>query len=359
MRVALVHDYLVQDGGAERVLLALHEIFPEAPIFTLFHHPDRLHPGFKGADIRASKLNGLPFSQHHYQWFLPFMAEAIESFDLTGFDLVISSSSSFAKGVIAAPGSRHICYCHTPTRFLWQERLGYVNDLPAPKILKKFLPHYLHQLRQWDRLAADRPDTLVTNSRTSQARIRRYYQRDAEVIQPPVDVEQIPLGTGPGKYWLAGGRFVGYKRFDLVVQALAKLDFPLKIFGQGPEEKRLRRLAGPKTEFLGRIDDATKYRLFGEAIAFLYPQVEDWGIAAVEAMAAGKPVIALGQGGATETVVDGVTGKFFEIQCWEDIADAVLKFSPDQYDPVRIREHARQFSKEKFQEKIRRLINVT
>lgn len=347
-RVALVHDYLVQDGGSERVLLALHELYPRAPIFTLFHNPERTHPDFKHADIRVSGLNKLPFAQKRYQWYLPLMAYAIESFDLTGFDLVISSSSTFAKGIIAAPEALHVCYCHTPTRFLWQERNDYVNELPQPKLIKRVLPFFLHHLRQWDALAARRPDILITNSRTSQQRIRRYYQRDAEIIAPPVDVEHIPLTTKPGTYWLTGGRLVAYKRFDLVVRAFAKLNVPLKIFGEGPEMEKLKKMAGPKTEFLGHITDEAKIQLFRNATAFLHPQIEDFGITAVEAMAAGRPIIAFGQGGAAETVLDGVTGTFFEVQCWEDIGNAVLRFDPSRFDPRKIRQHAETFGKPRF-----------
>lgn len=347
-RIALVHDYLVQDGGSERVLLALHELFPRAPIFTLFHNPERTHAGFKHADIRPSSLNHLPFARKHYQWYLPFMPAAVESFDLTGYDLVISSSSTFAKGVIAAPEALHVCYCHTPTRFLWQERNDYVNELPQPKIIKRLLPALLHQLRQWDAIAARRPDLMLTNSRTSQQRIRRYYQREAEILAPPVDVERIPFSTKPGTYWLTGGRLVAYKRFDLVVRAFAKLNVALKIFGEGPEMEKLRKMAGPKTEFLGHVTDDAKIQLFRDAIAFLHPQIEDFGITAVEAMAAGRPIIAFGQGGAAETVLDGVTGTFFEVQCWEDVGNAVLRFDPARFDPRNIRQHAESFGKPRF-----------
>lgn len=347
-RVALVHDYLVQDGGSERVLLALHELYPRAPIYTLFHNPERTHVGFRDADIRPSRLNRLPFAPKNYQWYLPLMPAAVEAFDLSGYDFVLSSSSTFAKGVIAAPEALHICYCHTPTRFLWQERNGYINELPQPKIIKRLLPPFLHHLRQWDALAARRPDLMLTNSRISQQRIKRYYQRDAEIVAPPVDVERIPLSTKPGSFWLTGGRLVAYKRFDLVVRAFAKLNLPLKVFGEGPEREKLRAMAGPKTEFLGHITDEAKIQLFHDATAFLHPQIEDFGITAVEAMAAGRPIIAFGQGGAAETVMDGVTGQFFEVQCWEDVGNAALRFDPSKYDPREIRKHAETFGKPAF-----------
>lgn len=356
MRVAFVHDYLIQDGGAERVLLAMRELYPDAPIFTLFFDPATSHPSFRKADVRPSFLNRLPFAKRHYQWYLPLMSQAVEQFDLSSYDLVISNTSNFAKGAIASPHGVHICYCHTPTRFLWQERMGYVNELPQPFIIKKILPPYLHWLRQWDQLAANRPDVLVTNSRTSQERIRRYYRRQATIIAPPVDIERIPLSTNAGSYWLAGGRLVSYKRFDLIVKAFAKLNLQLKIFGIGPEEKKLRDIAGPRTEFLGRVSEEVKADLYGNAIAYIHPQIEDFGITAIEAMAAGKPVIAFGKGGASETVTNGVSGEYLEAQCWEDIGNAVIRFDPSRFSPAAIRACAEPFSKKRFLDEMRTFI---
>ncbi len=359
LRVALAHDYLIQDGGAERVLAALQEMFPDAPTYVLVHDATRVHPSFGSRDIRTSFLQRLPFAPRLYQWYLPLMPTAVEYLDISGYDLVISSSSSFAKGVILPPETMHICYCHTPTRFLWEDRIGYLNDLPQPRIMRAILPFLLHDLRTWDRLAAERPDHLVTNSRVSQTRIKRYYGRDAEIVHPPVDVDRITPNGSTGSYWLAGGRLVGYKKFDLIVKAFAKLDLPLKIFGIGPEKKKLHAIAGPKTEFLGHVDDETKIALYQNCIGFIHPQVEDFGIAAVEAMAAGKPVIAYGRGGGAETVVKDETGVFIEAQTWVDIGDAVIRFDPRAYDPTRIRAHALTFSKERFRTAMRAFIERT
>jgi glycosyltransferase involved in cell wall biosynthesis len=350
-RIALVHDYLIQDGGAERVFDVLRECYPEAPIFTLFFDEDRTRSSFRGADVRTSMLQKWPLIRGREEWTLPFMPMAIEHLDFSGFDAVISSSSSFAKGIITPPGAVHVCYLHTPTRFLWEDRVSYVNDLPQPKAIKRFLPYVLQKLRQWDRLAAERPDALLTNSETSRRRILRYYGRDALVLPPPVDVAKITRANSPGSFWLTGGRLVGYKRFDLTVRAFAKLNLPLKVYGIGPELERLKTIAGQRTEFLGRIRDEEKVRLYEQAIGFVNPQVEDFGITAVEAMAAGRPVIAYGVGGARETVIPGVTGEFIEAQTWEDIADAVIRFDASRYNPVAIRAHAETFSKERFKEK--------
>ena len=356
MRIALVHDFLMQDGGAERTLLALHRLYPSAPIYTLFYDPSLIHPEFKKAHIIPSCLNTLPFSPKKYQWYLPFMPHATEAVDLKGFDVILSSSSSMMKGVIAPPQAVHICYCHNPTRFLWQERHSYINDLPELGILKRLLPLYLHHLRQWDVLAAERPDILLTNSHTSKERIRRFYRRDARVVFPPVDTDLIAPSSEHRGYWLIGGRLVGYKRFDLAVMAFARLNLPLKIFGIGPEERKLRLMAGPKTEFLGSVDEQTKFELYRGAIGFLYPQIEDFGITAVEAMAAGKPIIAYGKGGITETVIEGKTGVFFHHPCWEDIANIVLRFDPKQFYFQDIRRHAERFSQTRFKEEMQRII---
>jgi glycosyltransferase involved in cell wall biosynthesis len=364
LKVALVHDYLIQDGGGERVLAALQEVFPDAPTYTLFYDQERTHACFIGKDIRTSGLQRIPFLRRHEEWMLPFMPMAMEHMDFSGFDLVISSCSTFAKGIIVPPGTTHVCYLHTPTRFLWEDRAAYVNDLALPRAVKHLLPYTLHRLRTWDRLAADRPDVVITNSVTSQERIRRYYGREAAVVRPPVDADTTPAPAtvaGPTTeqpFWLTGGRLVSYKRFDLTVRAFAKLNLPLKVFGVGPELRRLKKIAGPNTEFLGRITDDAKQMLYKNAWGFIHPQVEDFGITAVEAMAAGKPVIAYKKGGGAETVKDGVTGQLIDMQTWEDIGDAVIRFEPTRYDAATIRAHAAQFSKERFKEQLRTLLHT-
>lgn len=356
MRIALVHDYLVQDGGAERVLAAFQRIFPHVKTYVTVYNPKHSHPDFKDKKIITSFLNNWPLAKGHYQWYLPILPIAVEHLDLSGYDLILSSSSSFAKGVIAPAGSKHFCYMHTPTRFLWEQRIGYLADLPQPKVIRNVLPWLLHRLRVWDKIAADRPDFLITNSETSKRRIKRHYNRNASVIYPPVDVERIPISRHPGEYWLAGGRLVAYKKFDLIVKAFAKLNMPLIIFGVGPELKKLKKIAGRKTKFVGAVNDQDKTKLYRHAVGFINPQIEDFGITTIEAMAAGRPVIAFGQGGSAETVIAGKTGRFIDVQAWEDIGDAVIRHKLDDYKPEEIRRHAENFSFAKFEEKLLRNI---
>jgi glycosyltransferase involved in cell wall biosynthesis len=352
MKVALVHDHLVQDGGAEKVLLALQEIFPNAPTFTLLYDPKRVSKEFAGKDIRTSFLQKLPFGLKKYQWFLPLMPAATESHDLSEFDVVISSSSAFAKGVITKPGTLHVCYCHTPTRYLWSDTHSYVQELNANRLAKALLPILLNRLRVWDRLSSDRVDRFIANSRTVAERIRKYYARDSEIIYPPVEIEKFSVAKQPGTYFLAGGRLVSYKRFDLIIQAFNRLSLPLKIFGDGPLASEYRKNARPNITFTGKVSDAEKSELYKGAIAFIHPQEEDFGITALESMAAGRPVIAYGVGGALETVIPGVTGEFFGDQEWEGLAATIIRFNPSSYDSETIRAHAESFDVSVFKRRI-------
>ncbi len=357
MRIALVHDYLAQDGGAERVLRAMHELWPQAPVFVLFHDRERANPAFLGwKDIRTTFLNRLPFAAQHFRWTLPFMPWATETHDLRGFDVVLSSSSMFAKGVLVQPGTLHLSYCHTPARFLWTDRLAYAQD-NVPRLVRPLLPPLLTQLRQWDRLSADRVDAFIANSRTVADRIWTYYRRQADVLHPPVDTHLFSAGQGTGGYFLTGGRLVAYKRFDIAVRACAKLGVKLVVFGEGPELNRLRALANKHITFVGRVNDTTRAELYKNALAFVHPQVEDFGITALEAQASGRPVIAYPAGGATETVISGVTGMFFEEQTWENLAHALLRFDPSRFSPEAIRRHALQFDTALFSERL--LASVT
>lgn len=353
MRVALVHDHLAQDGGAERVLRALAELYPQAPIFTLVYDPKRANRFFQGKDIRTSFIQDLPFGAAHYQWFLNLMPVAVEGYHVMDFDVVISSSSSFAKGVITRPETLHLCYCHTPTRYLWSDTHRYLEEFPVNRLIKNVLPYFLSRLRQWDRLAADRVDAFVANSQPVQRRIAKYYRRESVIIHPPVDTDHFSISPRIGNHYLIGGRLVPYKRYDLAIRAFNRLGIPLKIFGLGPEYPFLRNLAAKNVEFVGKVSDVEKAELYRQAIAFLHPQEEDFGITAIESMAAGRPVIAYGAGGALETVIEGKTGVFFREQTWEALADTVIRFRPETFNPEAIRSHARRFDTAVFTEHFR------
>lgn len=356
MRIALVHDYLSQDGGAERVLKAFQEIWPSAPIFVLFHDRKRLAE-FVGQDIRQSFIARLPWGKKKYQWYLPWMPMATERHNLNGFDVVLSSTSAFAKGVLTGPQTLHLSYCHTPTRYLWTETHDYIEDLNYNRLIKAFLPSIIHRLRLWDKMSVDRVDHFIANSQTVRQRIQKYYRRDSEVIYPPVDVHKFKINPRLGDYFVTGGRLAAYKRFDLVVQVFNRLGWKLKIFGTGPDWwDDIKKIAKPNIEFLGRVSEEEKAELLSRARAFIHPQVEDFGITPVEAMAAGRPVIAYPVGGAGETVIPGETGVFFKDQTWESLLDCVLHFNWENWHSAKIREQALKFSKENFKENIKKYV---
>ncbi|MBI4457638.1 glycosyltransferase [Candidatus Uhrbacteria bacterium] len=356
MKLALVHDHLVQDGGAERVLQAFTRIWPEAPIYTLLYDPARIGDAFRDRVVRTSFLQALPLALRKYKWFLPMMPAATERHNLADFDVVVSSASAFAKGVLTRPDTLHLCYCHTPTRYLWSDTHSYVDELGLPGPVRKLVPLILTSIRMWDRIAAERADVMIANSETVRRRIRHYYGRESVVIHPPVETAKFSPAAKTENYYLAGGRLVAYKRFDVVVQAFNKLGLPLKIFGEGPELRRLQAASKKNIEFVGRVSEADKAELYRKSIAYIHPQEEDFGITAVEAMASGRPVIAYRKGGALETVVEGVTGTFIDEQSWEALANTVILFQPERFDPARIRAHAERFDIALFRTKMKELV---
>lgn len=355
MKIALVHDYLSQDGGAERVLKAFHEIWPEAPIFVLFYDKNKIR-GFDQAKIKESFISKLPWGRKKYQWYLPWMPLATERHNLHEFDIVLSSTSAFAKGILTRPNTVHISYCHTPTRYLWTDTHEYIEDLKYNWLVKSLLPRLIHHLRIWDKMSVDRVDNFIANSYTVKNRIQKYYRRDSNVIYPPVEIDKFKVSNEIGDYYLAGGRLVPYKRFDLLVKTFNRLGHKLKIFGTGPEMENLKRMSKSNIEFLGFVNDEEKAELMSHARAFLHPQVEDLGITPIESMAAGRPVIAYPVGGVTETIVHGETGVFFKEQTWESIFDTVLNFNYENWDSAKIREHAKQFSLDKFKEEVKKYV---
>lgn len=349
-QTALIHDHLAQNGGAERVLQVLQALFPEAPTFTTVWDKRKSDPAFLQKDIRTSFIQRLPWGVRRYQWYLPLMPPAFERFDLDAYKLIISSASGLAKGIIVPEGSTHVCYCYTPTRYLWGDRNSYVDALRIPKPAKGLLLLYLNYLRVWDFCAASRVDHFIAISKTVQDRIKKYYRRDSDVIHPPVQAARFTVGKGDGGYYLTGGRLKPYKRFDITVKAFSRLNLPLFVFGDGPEKEHLQRMARPNVKFIGRVPDVQLPKLYRDAIAFVNPQVEDFGITMVESLASGRPVIAYKGGGAKEIVSDGQFGTLFDEQSWESLADAVTRFRSRQFDPETIRKHAETFSVERFKE---------
>jgi glycosyltransferase involved in cell wall biosynthesis len=359
MKVALVHDYLNQMGGAERVVLALHELFPQAPLYTSIYDPARVDPAFQALDIRTSFMQKFPFIKKHHQPYLPFYPFAMENLDLRGYDLVLSSSSAFGKGVIVRPETLHICYCHTPMRWCWNYR-EYVEREQIGGIARRLLPFFITWLRIWDQTSALRVDHFIANSPVVAERIQKYYRREAVVIPPPVEAQRFPFDPAvlPGEYFLSLGRLAPYKRVDLAIEACNRLHLPLVVIGSGRAEKQLRAIAGPTIRFLGRLSDSEALRYIARCRALLFAGEEDFGITPLEAQACGRPVLAYGAGGALASVVDGVTGAFFAEQTVESLAAALAAFEPGQYNARAIREHALEFDKPRFQRRILQFIEA-
>lgn len=354
MKVAITYDWLNQFGGGERVLLEIHRMFPDAPVFTTVYDPERLPPEVREWDVRTSFLQKLPLARKRHQALLPLMPLAFEQFDLREFDLVLTMNSACAKGVITAPGTLNICYCFTPCRYLWDLYHEYTRNLRS----RALIAPVAQWLRQWDRLAADRVDHFIAISQEVSNRIQRHYRRDSEVVYPPVDLERFaPAAVEPEDYYLVVSRLVGYKRVDLAIEAATRLRRRLLVVGDGPERRRLEKLAGPTVEFLGRRSDDELVDLYARSRGFIFPGFEDFGIAPVEAQASGRPVIAYGRGGATETVVDGVTGVFFREQTVTSLVEAIIRFERMSLEPAACRRNAERFDQEIFRDSLRASID--
>jgi glycosyltransferase involved in cell wall biosynthesis len=356
VKIAIVHDFLNQYGGAERTVEALHEAFPDAPIFTTFFCPEDLPPVFARMDVRTSFMQRMPGLRKHFKKYLLLYPLAVRSWDLSGYDVILSSSSAFAKGGRVPPGALHVCYCYTPMRFAW-DPAGYLSRERMSWMLRAALAPALALLRWWDLRTSAGVHHFIAISTHIRDRIRRVYGRDAEVIYPPVDVDAVPFAPRQGDYLLVVSRLNAYKRIDLAVDACTRLGLPLVVAGDGPSREVLQGSAGPSVRFVGRVSDAERGRLLAECRAFIFPGEEDFGIAPVEAMAAGKPVVAFGAGGALETVVDGVTGLFFREPTVSSLSDALRRLEDVRFDPATLRTRAATFSKEIFQRRIRSAVS--
>ena len=359
MNTAIVHDYLAQAGGAERVAATLHGLFPNAPLYTSVYDPSATLPYFRDIPVRTSFLQRWPLSsQRMHKFALPLYPAAFEHFDLSSFGLVLSSSSSFAKGVITPPQTCHICYCHTPARFAWRQH-EYLSQSRRGRLMSLLLRGMLGRLRAWDVQSASRPDYYVANSYNVAQRIRKYYRRDvAAVIPPPIDTKRYaPIDPREvGSHFLVVSRLVGYKRVDLAVEACNRLQVPLKIIGAGPDLAGLKRIAGPTIEFLGRLPDDAVAREFARCRALIFAGEEDFGMTPLECMASGRPVVAFAAGGALETVTDGVTGVLFHAQTPECLTAALQSVSTVDWSPEALQKYAAQFGVKVFESRMMRFL---
>ena len=361
MRVALVHDWLTGMRGGERVLEALLGLFPDAEIFTLVHIPGSVSPGIEARPIHVSPLGRIPALARCYRFALPLMPAAVEAFDLSGFDLVVSSSHCVAKGARAPAGVPHLCYCHAPMRYVWDRYDDYFGPGRAAPPVRAAMALAAPRLRAWDRRTAGRPTTFIANSAAVGARIGRFYGRDAAVVHPPVDIDRFAPAAEREDFYLVLGALVPYKRVDLVIDGFNRLGRPLLVAGDGPEMRRLRARAGANVTLTGRLSDTEVASLLGRCRALVHAGVEDFGIALVEAQAAGAPVIAHAAGGALESVIDAAnpstaTGILFPDQTVEGLVSAVRRFEASRFDRTALRRNAERFTPERFDDGIRAVL---
>jgi len=356
VKVAIVHDYLIQMGGAERVVVELHDLFPSAPVFTSVYRKDRLSKEFLSMDIRASFLQNFPFMEKEFRIYFLLYPFAFSSLDLSGYDVIISSSSAYAKGIKKRKGQVHVCYCHTPMRFAWRFE-DYIEKQDLNPLLMKLISWFVDPLKKWDLNTVKNVDHFIANSSFTAGRIKSIYGRDSVIIYPPVDTVAFKPSNNVKDYFLIVSRLAAYKRIDLAVKAFSKINFPLKIVGEGPDLKRLKAMAGRNIEFLGRLPDEDVRKLYSECQALIFPGEEDFGITPLEAAASGRPTIAYGQGGVLETIIDGKTGILFDSQTEASLSEAINRFKSIKFDRNILVTQAGKFSREVFKEKMRRYLH--
>jgi glycosyltransferase involved in cell wall biosynthesis len=343
--------------GGEKVLLSLARLFPDAPIFTLLHVKGSVHPELEAREIRTSFVQDLPGAARRYRHYLPLFPAAAERFDLSGFDLVVSSSHCVAKGVRTAPGALHVCYCHTPMRYVWDRFDDYFGPGRVPALARPVIGAVAEALRAWDVATASRVDHYAANSAYVAGRIRRYYGRDAEVVPPPVDADfYTPGGDAPGAYDLVISALVPYKRIELVLDAYRGTGRALKVVGSGPEDARLRALAPPEADFLGAVDDARLLELYRGCRVAIMPGVEDFGIVPLEAMACGRPAVVFAEGGGAETVIPGETGAVFHEPTAASLKAAIDSLQGISFNTVALRARAEAHSRQAFESRFRAFV---
>jgi glycosyltransferase involved in cell wall biosynthesis len=353
MKAALVHEYLNQLGGAERVLKNFLEIWPDAVLHVLIFDSKKTNGEFDSYTKQISFLDKLPLAHTHHRLLISIMPIAIEHFDFSEFDVVISDSSSFAKGI--KTDKLHICYCHTPTRYLWTQH-DYLAKQQYPEVFKQLGKPALALLKKWDYKAAQRPNFFIANSKNIQDQIKKYYNRDSIVIPPPVDTSKFyPDGEKQG-YFLAASRLEPYKKIDVIIEAFNELRLPLKVVGKGTVKEDLKKLAKSNVEFVEIESDDELRKMYSSAKAYVFAAEEDAGIMIVEAQACGTPVIAYGKGGALETIKEGITGEFFKDQTKESIMEKLKSFDASKYNPALIRDNALQYDNKIFQKKIKEFV---
>lgn len=358
MKIAIVQDFLLKLGGAERVVKVLADLFPDAPIYTLLYDEKKVGKMFPRERVITSKLNSNPLIRKKPQIFLNKYAQAIEEFDFSDYDVVLASSGAWCKNVITSPQTKLITYCHRPMGYAWDWTHEYLEEKKFGFIKKMLVRSALYRLRQWDRAGVNRTDVWLANSKTTQARIAKYYRTKSELVYPPVDTQRFQVNPHHSDYFLIVSALQSFKRIDLAISAFNYLQKELIIIGDGPEMQNLKNLAGPTVHLLGRKSDREVKTYMQNCRAFIFPGEEDFGIAPVEAMACGKPVLAYRKGGVTETVLEGKTGEFFNEQTPESLINGLTRLlvAEPNYDPEKIRKQAEKFSREKFEKKIKKLV---
>ena len=356
MKLAIVHDYLNQMGGAEQVLRQLHSLYPEAPVFTSIFDKDKMPADFSDLDIHTSFMQYLPLVFKFFKYYLPLYPKAFESLNLKGFEVILSSSSAFAKGARKPVGATHFCYCHTPARFLWLFHL-YAQREEFNPLIKLILPALLAKQKEWDIKNSKQVDYFIANSKNVALRIKEFYGRDSVVINPPINTSLFKPRNEQGNFFLVVSRLNTYKRIDVVVRTFNQLGLPLKIIGEGPDRQTLETMAKDNIEFLGALPERELADYYAACKALIFPGEEDFGMVPLEAMASGRPVIAYAKGGALETVVPGSTGVFFAQQETASLLAAIEEFEKLNFDLQKIRKFAEGFDQEIFKQKIKDFIN--